>query len=306
MTVSPQGASPASAPDASCRLCGGSSTRAFVVGDRNRAITGESFEYRRCQSCGTVFLLDVPADLGRYYPQDYYQLPTPSELDRAARGESPRLAMLRPFASGGPLVEIGAGFGIFARAARMAGFDVTAIEMDERCCAYLEEVVGVKAIRSDTPERTLADVGAAGVIVLWHVLEHLAHPWEVLERAAERLEPGGVLALAMPNPESAQFRLLGGRWAHVDAPRHLFLIPFPTLRARMDDLGFDVAHVTTSDPAGRHWNAFGWEYALRRHPARRPSTLSTQIGSRLLALALAPVERRGMNGTAYTAVFAKR
>jgi SAM-dependent methyltransferase len=214
--------------------------------------------------------------------------------------------MLRPFASGDPLVEIGAGFGIFARAARTAGFDVTAIEMDERCCAYLEDVVGVRAIRTDAPERALADVGPARVIALWHVLEHLPRPWDVLEQAAERLERGGALALAMPNPESLQFRLLDGRWAHVDAPRHLFLIPFPALRARMDDLGFDVAHVTSSDPAGRHWNAFGWEYALRRHPARRRSTFLTQTCSRLLAIALAPLERRGMNGTAYTAVFAKR
>jgi hypothetical protein len=128
----------------------------------------------------------------------------------------------------------------------------------------------------------------------------------VLEQAAKALQPGGVLALAMPNPDSLQFRLLGGRWAHVDAPRHVFLIPFATLRARMDDLGFDVGQVTTSDPAGRYWNAFGWEYALRRHPARRSSMRATRTCSRLLALGLAPLERRGMNGTAYTAVFVKR
>jgi hypothetical protein len=92
----------------------------------------------------------------------------------------------------------------------------------------------------------------------------------------------------------------------VDAPRHLFLIPFAALAARMDDLGFDVGRLTTSDPAGRYWNLFGWEYALRRNPSRHPSTRATRAWSRLLARALAPLERRGMKGSAYTAVFVKR
>jgi len=289
-----------------CPLCGGESDAAFSVGDRNREISRESFAYRRCRSCRTTFIGEVPADLSRYYPEEYYALPTLDELDRAAGAEAPRLALLAPLAGRGALVEIGAGLGIFARAADRAGFEVTAIEMDARCCEYLERVVGVRAIRSDAPERALEEVGPSRAIVLWHVLEHLPHPWEMLERAAERLEPGGMLALATPNPESVQFRMLGSRWAHVDAPRHLFLIPFPALRARMKELGLELADVTTADPSGLHWNAFGWEYALRWHPARRPSTRLTQIGSRLLDLALAPIERRGMNGTAYTAVFVKR
>lgn len=289
-----------------CPLCGGGTVHAFRVSDRNRGIGDETFQYRRCRSCRTTFLSDVPADLGRYYPEDYYQLPTSSELDHAARLEEPRLEMFRAFSTGGPLVEIGAGFGVFSRAAHRAGFDVAAIEMDERCCTYLEDVVGVRAIQSDSPETALRDLGPTGVIALWHVLEHLPHPWAVLEQAGELLGQGGVLALAMPNPDSLQFRLLAGRWAHVDAPRHLFLIPFAVLRARMDRLGFDVRYLTTSDPAGRHWNTFGWEYALRRHPASRPSTRLTRIGSLLLTLCFMPVERRGMNGTAFTAVFVKR
>jgi 2-polyprenyl-3-methyl-5-hydroxy-6-metoxy-1,4-benzoquinol methylase len=289
-----------------CPLCGGETNAAFQVGDRNRAITDRSFHYRRCVSCQTTYLLDVPDDLGRYYPQDYYGLPTHAELDSAANGEASKLALLRPFVSGGQLVEIGAAFGVFALAAKRAGFDVTAIEMDGRCCGYLEEVVGVRAIRSDLPEEELADVGPTAAIVLWHVLEHLRRPWDVLEQAAKRLEPGGILALATPNPDSLQFRLLGANWAHVDAPRHLFLIPFAALRARAEELGFKVGHVTTSDPAGRYWNVFGWEYALRRQPACRPSTRVTRACSRLLNLGLAPLERRGMNGTAYTAVFVKR
>ncbi len=289
-----------------CPLCAGATDEAFSVGDRNRGITARLFTYRRCQSCLTFFLVDVPRDLGFYYPEDYYGLPTPAQLDRAARGEKLKLAFMRPWVTDGPLVEVGSAHGLFARVAQQAGFDVTAIEMDARCCDYLEHVVGVRAIQSDAPERALEEVGQSRAIVLWHSLEHLPHPWEVVEQAAKRLDPGGVLVVAMPNPDSVQFRLLGARWAHVDAPRHLFLIPLSALTARASQVGLDCARATTSDPAGRFWNWFGWEYALRRHPAHHPSTLVTRMCARLLAIGLSPFERRGMNGTTYTAVFVKR
>jgi 2-polyprenyl-3-methyl-5-hydroxy-6-metoxy-1,4-benzoquinol methylase len=291
---------------APCPLCGSVSDPAFTVGDRNRAITDRRFEYRRCLGCGTRFLIDVPEDLARYYPEAYYVLPSLAQLDQAARGEAPKLALVRRFVEGGRMIEIGAGLGIFARAATQAGFDLTVIEMDARCCEYLEQVVGVRAIRSDAPEQALAGLGPVRAVALWHVLEHLPRPWEVLERAVEQLEPGGVLVLAMPNPESFQFRVLGARWAHIDAPRHLFLIPFAALASKADELGLDLGEVTTTDPAGRYWNMFGWEYAIRRYPSRHPSSRLTRVGSRLLALALAPVERGGLRGAAYTAVFVKR
>lgn len=288
-----------------CPVCGGETENAFSVGDRNRALSDETFEYRRCTSCRTYHLAHPPADLARYYAADDYGPPAPEELDRCAQAETPRLRLLAPFATAGRLIDIGAAYGIFSRAARDAGFEVTAIEMDERCCDYLERVVGVRAIRSSVPQRALPGLEPARAITLWHVLEHLPQPQEVLAAAAERLEPGGALVIATPNPDSLQFRALGARWAHVDAPRHLFLFPLAALCDRARRLGLHLAHVTTSDPAGRAWNRFGWEYALRNCPARRPSNRALWTLSLAIAALLGPVERRGMHGATYTATFVK-
>jgi SAM-dependent methyltransferase len=289
-----------------CPLCGGPTDAAFAVTDRNRAITRRSFPYRRCRACASYFLADVPADLGRYYPAEYYELPDAAALDDLAAGEWPKLELLAPAGGHGRLVEIGAGFGVFARAARGAGYAVTAIEMDRRCCAYLESVVGVEAIESDRPQEALATLPPSRAIALWHALEHLPDPWAVLAAAAANLESGGVLAVAVPNPQALQFRLLRGRWAHVDAPRHLYLIPAATLTRQAAALGLERLALTTSDLAGRHWNRFGWEYALRRFPARRPATRGLVVASQVLERALRPLERRGLAGTAYSAVFEKR
>src|SRR5688500_5838504 len=98
-----------------CPLCGGDAAVAFETPDRNRRIGDETFTYRRCASCGTLFLENVPDDLGRYYPSDYYVLPSLDELRAAAAaGESYRLDLVTRWKSGGRLVEVGPGTGIFA------------------------------------------------------------------------------------------------------------------------------------------------------------------------------------------------
>ncbi len=291
-----------------CDLCGAETRYAFTTTDRNRALSSRRFTYDRCVRCGTYALRDVPLDLDVYYPPEYYGPEDRAVLERAAQApiERCKLELIDPYARSGRLVEIGPGGGQFALAARNAGFAVTTIEMDQGACERVERLVGVPAIQSAEPEVVLDGLPASDVIVMWQVLEHLPRPSLALERAAHNLRPGGVLALAVPNPESFQFRLLRGRWAHVDAPRHLFLMPLHAVSDAVARHGLELAFATTADAAGRHWNRFGWEYALRRFPARRPSSRITRTLAGAVALTLSAVERRDLAGATYSAVFVKR
>jgi 2-polyprenyl-3-methyl-5-hydroxy-6-metoxy-1,4-benzoquinol methylase len=288
-----------------CPLCAHDAAVAFSVGDRNRGIASRPFDYRRCGSCGTYFLDPVPADLARHYPPDYHGFPSASELARVVRWEKPKLKLLRGMVRSGRLLEIGPGIGAFARAAVLAGYDVTAIEMDARCCEYIEAVVGAHAICSDRPAEELGSLARFDVIAMWHVLEHLTDPWGMLEQAASALAPEGALLVAMPNPQSLQFRLLGRYWAHVDAPRHLYLIPAATTIRKAEQLGLRHVATTSSDLSGRRWDRFGWEYAIRRQPARRPRSKATWAASMLLTAAMSPIEARRLAGTTYTSLFVR-
>ena len=101
------------------------------------------------------------------------------------------------------------------------------LEIDPTCVDFLKNVVGVKAIQSSNPAETLASMDEEfDVIVLWHSLEHLPTPWLVIQRAAERLAPGGVLLIAIPNIESYEFSLLGRSWVHLDTPGTYISIRF--------------------------------------------------------------------------------
>jgi 2-polyprenyl-3-methyl-5-hydroxy-6-metoxy-1,4-benzoquinol methylase len=296
---------PADRPPGACTLCGAALEPALTAHDRNRELSPERFDYARCTACGTLALVNVPADLGRFYPASYYELPDAGAMEGLRGVEQHKVDLLRRFVEPGRLVEIGPGAGVFAYAARRSGFDVTAVEMDERTSAHLRSAAGVEAINSSDPAGVLAGLPPSRAIAMWHVLEHLPDPDAVLAAAAANLEPGGALILGTPNPQALQFRLMGARWPHLDAPRHLFLVPLEALTQRAAAAGLRRVAVTTTDPAGRHWNLFGWEYGLRRRPAQGPPARAVALAALAFTLAMRPIEHRGMLGASYTAVFRK-
>jgi SAM-dependent methyltransferase len=276
-----------------------------VTRDLNRGVTDEEFRYDRCTRCGSLHLVNAPDDLAPFYAGEYFVLPSREQMAKLARAEAYKLDFLRRHVTSGRVVEVGPGFGVFAKLAHEAGYEYTGIEMDARCCEYLRSAIGVDALHTDAPADALAERPPSDAIVLWHVLEHLADPWDFLQRAAANLAPGGILICAMPNPDALQFRLLGRRWPHVDAPRHLFLIPSDTLERRARELGLERRELTADDPGGRGWNAFGWSHVMIRPRSSTPAKLAALGAGRAVAAALRPWERRPMAGAAYTAVLGK-
>lgn len=288
---------------ARCRLCGGDARLAYRVGDLNRHLSDESFDYYRCSRCKSVVLASIPADLGRYYPAEYYRLPESVEgLEALAGEERYKLDIVRAQRTDGRLLDVGPSQGAFPYLAKQAGFEVTTMEMDPACCRFLERVVGVRVIQTDDPALALRSEGDYDVITLWHVIEHLPRPWEVLAGAASRLRPGGLLVIATPNPESLQFRIFGRYWFHLDAPRHLQLIPISEVVRRGASLRLRPRHLTTRDPGTLTNNAAGWQDSavnwLSEHSIHR---LARKLGG-ILALVATPLDRLGRLGSAYTLV----
>jgi SAM-dependent methyltransferase len=290
----------------SCPICGSPADPNYRATDENRRCSAEEFAYDKCTSCGTIFLTNVPTDLGRYYEQDYFRIPSIERLERIGRANHAKLELVNRFAPGKRLAEIGPAFGVFALQAKRAGYDVDAIEMDERCCAYLRDEVGVRAVQSDAPHEALGALPEHDVIALWHVLEHLRDPAATVAAAADNLAPGGVLVIATPNPGATQFRLMGRHWPHLDAPRHLALIPISALVALGIRHGLDAEFVTTADPDARHWNRFGWQWLAMNRVRSRTAKRAMFVAGTIAALAMSPLDRRAGRGSAYTMVLRKR
>lgn len=278
----------------------------MAVRDYNRKISEELFRYSRCRKCGLVSLQNVPTDLGRFYDSEYHLVPASEhDLEAGVAHEQYKIDLVRRFVSSGRLLEIGPSWGAFCMLAKRVGFAVEAIEMNPVCCEFLESRIGVRAICRNDEAAALAEATPPDVIAAWHVLEHLRDPWRLLDAAAERLAVGGALVLALPNPGALQFRLLGRRWVHVDAPRHLHLIPPDVLRQRAEAAGLREELCTTTDTGSLGWNGFGWTHTLQNLATGSFSRRVLHYAGRKIGSATSVIESREGVGSAYTSVFRK-
>jgi 2-polyprenyl-3-methyl-5-hydroxy-6-metoxy-1,4-benzoquinol methylase len=291
---------------ASCPICRTDTHLLFRAKDYNRKLSSDIFHYYRCRSCDLIFLSPIPDDLGKYYPNNYYPIPASiDDLAKAADSERYKIEIVRQFVSEGKLLEIGPAYGSFLYLAKQAGFEVDAIEMDSNCCKFISETIGANAIQNDDPSEALKITGSYNVIALWHVIEHLPDPWKTLQMLSINLQPGGILILAAPNPNAFQFRVLGRFWPHVDAPRHLSLIPLSLLAKRMMAFGMIPIWSTTKDQGTLGWNAFGWVRFFNNLTDLRYVKTGLDIAGKLMSIILGPLERMDGLGSAYTVVFRK-
>lgn len=203
-------------------------------------------------------------------------------LLRRTRGRlARRLVRIAP---PGPVLDVGAGDGALLDALRERGR--RALGIDRRSSH--------PAIR----ERDVEEVeGGWAAIVFWHSLEHLPRSGAALGHAVSVLEPGGVLAIAMPNPGSVQAAAFGDRWFALDYPRHLVHVPSAALLERLAELRMAVERV--SHLRGGQV-VFGWLHgfvgwlpghpdlydAIRRPAARRRPMRSARRAATLAAAAL--------------------
>ncbi len=292
-----------------CRYCNTLSPLFFTTQDWNRKITANRFVYYRCPACGLIFLDPIPENLGQYYPRDYYPIPaTLADLEVASENERFKINLITRFIKKGRLLEIGPAFGNFAYIAKRSGFDVEVVEMDARCCSFLQNIARIKTIQSLDAAEAIRAGGSYDIITLWHVIEHLPDPWATLVAISESLPRGGFLVIAAPNPGAFQFRVLGRYWPHVDAPRHVTLISLPLLSKHLKSLGLETVWTTTTDKGALGWNLFGWQYFFANFVNAHDGSVlkrGLRFAGKIVSKLVGPIERRDGLGSAYTAVFRK-
>lgn len=289
-----------------CSYCNTKSQLYFRSMDYNRKTTREIFNHYCCPKCSLIFISPIPENLGDYYPQSYYFSTESTDiLEAAAAPERYKIEIIQRYVKQGRLLEIGPALGSFVYLAKKSGFEAEAIEMDTMSSKFLNEVAGIPTVNSSDTCAALKTLKPYDVIAMWHVIEHLPNPWETLEVISEKLNPGGILILAAPNPDAFQFHVLGRYWPHVDAPRHLMLIPSQSLVEKMTSLGMKVELITTADEGGLGWNIFGWERFFSNLSALPKINGGLRAIGRIIGKLLSPIEKTEGKGCAYTMVFRK-
>ena len=200
-----------------CEVCG-SADRRILEGVADR-VTGERFRVILCRRCGFGRTDPVPASLDRYYPARYRR------FGRVSGALLHRMYLRRvdgwrsSLPATGLALEIGAGTGWMLRALRERGWRAVGSERTVEAANVVRTAAGVPAFVGDIG--AIREAPLLDLVVMFHVLEHLADPLGELGAVTKRLKPGGALVLGLPNIASWQSRVFGRHWMHLDVPRHL-------------------------------------------------------------------------------------
>lgn len=272
----------------------------FETTDRLYRITRQPFHIVECRRCRLLRLdpWPAPAELGRYYPDNYWfsgDEDCASRLAEAYRrlvlGDHVRFVRRAIEASGedGLVLDVGCGGGLFPRMLRERGHRAAGLDFSCDAAVIAWRRNGVPVVCASLSRAPFADNSCAAV-TMFHVLEHLYEPGSYLESAHRLLKPGGRLVVQVPNAASWQFFLLGEKWTGLDVPRHLIDFRTRDLETLLDNYGFEVVrrkHFSLRDnPAGFATSLAPGLDPMVRRVRQTPETPRAALAKSLLYFAL--------------------
>ena len=287
-----------------CNLCGSTQLTTVYQKPDARFFPDEVFTVVECNHCGLGFLNPRPtrAEIAKYYPRDYYQVPShppgelPAFISRRNRGKLRFLQELERRSGPKKLLDVGCGNGDFARFMLRRGWQLEAVEISENAARITEFPVYNEEFQ-DIP----VDAPTYDAITLWAVLEHVHDPMAYFHKAAQVLKPDGRLVFLVHNFHSMASRYLFGE----DIPRHLYFYTRETVAQYLQKNGLrlesEVNGRSIYKMAPAYWLSYLIQTRLRAKPFtfadaplssrefRRVHGLSKGVGTSLKYLGYSPV-----------------
>lgn len=257
-----------------CRICGetGDFSR-YRVREMMYGLRDE-FLYFQCTTCGCLQIRQVPADMKRFYPENYRafrQLIPPSGFRRLlirsrnrfavwGRSQAGRLLhLLYPYPALRSLayirprkdwrvLDVGCGSGELLMALGGIGFsDLTGVDL------YLDKP-GTVPGGARLIQGTVAELeGEWDLIMFHHSFEHVPDPHETLAHVSGLLQPGGWCLIRIPTVSSLAWEHFRENWVQLDAPRHFFLYSVDSVRFLTDRAGLQLDHIRYDSASFQFW-----------------------------------------------------
>jgi 2-polyprenyl-3-methyl-5-hydroxy-6-metoxy-1,4-benzoquinol methylase len=141
------------------------------------------------------------------------------------------------------LIEIGGGNGFFLEEALDMGFK-SVIEIEPSTNAYNSAKQDLKKyFIVDMLKPGLIQDQTADIVVIFHVLDHLPDPSEVLKMIYKMLKPGGSVCVAVHNINSVSATVLRNKSPIFDV-EHTYLYSKKTIKKLLFDAGFQKVNAS--------------------------------------------------------------
>ena len=247
--------------------------------------------YKKCLTPGgfiSTSPLPTQGELQKFYAETYYQTPKSStyqesydslEIDYKNLKCNALIHALNensPLSKGKSFLDIGAGEGFLLNAANLFGFVVTGLDYSAYGVGKFFPHLLSHHIAGDV-FASLSELIAQGkrfsVCTSTNVLEHVLDPDLFLQSIRHVMEPGGVLAITVPNDYS-DIQQLALREGMIDRefwfvpPHHLHYFNTENLVKFMEERGFEVLDAFSDFPVDLYLLHSGANYIMNSQNGR--------------------------------------
>lgn len=246
-----------------CKVCNNvTGNRLYDIKEMQLGLR-EHFTYMECNDCGCMQILEIPADLGKYYPNEGYysfnmELKVRKKPDLLRRikssyllyGKNPLLGKLLSIGYKEPdyfswvktprlqyndaILDVGTGNGSLLLNLYKIGFtNLTGID------PFIEKehhYGAVNILRKDIYEME----GQYDYIMLHHAFEHMDEPLEVLLQLNKLLKKDKYLLIRTPVMNMYSWKKYGVNWMDLDAPRHIIIHSLKSMEILAAKAGFEI------------------------------------------------------------------
>lgn len=221
----------------SCKVCGSNFINKEITAQENRKMTGERFDYFRCQNCDCLQIATI-TDLSARYQNNYYSFQQDkinyrstewmnkvNNISKKLKSRSPffnrhfQHELIRYFKipTTAKILDIGCGAGQYLLPLSFLGFD-SLMGQDPYTKNFKINHYEVTNLNLNKFSRNYFDY-----IFLHHSLEHVPLQNEIMQNLNNLLAPNGTIFIRIPLSDSFSYKFYKKYWYQLDAPLHLFL-----------------------------------------------------------------------------------
>jgi SAM-dependent methyltransferase len=226
----------------------------------------EEFPYYECAGCGCLWIAKMPTDLSRHYGSGYYSFkgsafgmwvrrhPPLYRVAHYARFHSPpRLPEWWPTAVSperASVLDVGCGVGHLLLRLKCLGYrNLLGID------PFVQEDIRIPN-GPTILKRSIAEVsGQFDVVIMNHSLEHMSDPESVFRELKRLLTPLGSAVIRTPVASGQAWRKYASDWVQLDAPRHLVVHTFNSIRVLAKANGLRLNEVIYDSTAFQFWGS---------------------------------------------------